>query len=223
MNFLRRIYPFNLEQTVNVLSEFGPLMTLFVVQKFCGPTIGIWSLIGTTLLALVVMRVVLNKLPILAIIAGGVTLLFSVIALRTEDPGWIQIKVTLFNLVFAGVLTGGLLTKRNVFKHTFETTFHYTDEGWSRFTTAMIGLFVFLAIANEVIRQTFWHTNQYEFWGWHGTGFDLWALFKLAIVMPGSGIYTYFVTRPMRQYAIPPEDTGAAAATEAAVEISMIP
>jgi hypothetical protein len=56
MSFLRRVYPFNLEQTVNVLSEFGPLMTLFVVQKFFGPTIGVWSLIATTVLALVVMR-----------------------------------------------------------------------------------------------------------------------------------------------------------------------
>ena len=32
----KRFYPFNAEQTINILSEFGPLVTMFIVNAFCG-------------------------------------------------------------------------------------------------------------------------------------------------------------------------------------------
>ena len=32
MNWLRKLYPFNAEQTVNIMSEFGPLVAMFVVN-----------------------------------------------------------------------------------------------------------------------------------------------------------------------------------------------
>ena len=55
MQWILRRYPFNAEQTVNLLSEFGPLVTLFVINAAFGVTAGIWSLIVTTLISLVVM------------------------------------------------------------------------------------------------------------------------------------------------------------------------
>ena len=223
MSFLRRIYPFTTEQTVNLLSEFGPLMVFFVVNAVWDVTVGIWSLIGTTLLALVAMRVVLNKLPILALIAGGFTVIFSSISLITHDPMWVQIKVTLFNAAFAVFLGAGLAMKKNFFQYAFEKTFHYTEEGWNRFTAGMMILFVILAVANEVIRLTLWHANNYTILGRTDTGLQFWILFKVAIVMPGSGLYAYLLTRPMRKYAIPPEDVAAASTTETAIEVSMVP
>ena len=223
MSFLRRIYPFNLEQTVNLLSEFGPLITLFVMNALFGVTAGIWSLIVTTVLALIAMRVVLNKLPVLALIAGSFTLIFSSISLITHDPVWVQIKVTMFNAAFAIVLGSGLVLKRNFFKYAFEKTFHYTEEGWNRFTFGMMILFGVLAVANEVIRIGFWHSKEFTLFGQPTTGLQIWILFKVAVVMPVSGLYAFLLTRPMRKYAIPPEDVAAANATETAVEISMVP
>ncbi|MEO1793480.1 MAG: septation protein IspZ, partial [Pseudomonadota bacterium] len=76
MTWLRKHYPFNAEQTVNLLSEFGPLITLFVVNAIFGVTAGIWALIVTTIMSLIVMWVVLRRLPMFALIAGGITLIF---------------------------------------------------------------------------------------------------------------------------------------------------
>ena len=42
MGWLRRIYPFNAEQTVNILSEFGPLVTMFIVNGVYGKTTRTW-------------------------------------------------------------------------------------------------------------------------------------------------------------------------------------
>ncbi|MGF1650269.1 MAG: inner membrane-spanning protein YciB [Hyphomicrobiaceae bacterium] len=203
---LRRIYPFNAEQSVNLLSEFGPLITLFVVNAVYGVTAGIWALIGSTVLALIVMWIVLRRLPIFALIAGGITLVFSAISLYYDDPMWVQLKVTLFNAVFAAFLWIGLLMNKNFFKYTFEKSFHYTAEGWNKFTRSFIVLFLLLAAANEAIRLIFWHSEQYDLLGWQTDGLNVWVMFKIVIVMPITGLYAFVMTRRLQHYAIDPPD-----------------
>jgi len=205
----KRIYPFNKEQTVNILSEFGPLVTLFVVNAVYGVTAGIWSLIVATILSLIVMWVVLKRLPMFALIAGGITLVFSGISLYYDDPMWVQLKVTLFNAVFAVFLMAGLAMKKNFFKYTFGKTFRYTDEGWAKFTWSFVYLFLFLAAANEAIRLYFWHTEQYNLFGWQTDGLNVWVMFKVVIVMPVTGLYAWYMTRLMQKHRIDEdEDAG---------------
>jgi intracellular septation protein len=206
---LARIYPFNAEQTVNLLSEFGPLVTLFVVNAIYGVTAGIWALIGTTILSLIVMWIVLRRLPMFALIAGGITLVFSGISLYYDDPMWVQLKVTLFNAVFALFLAAGLAMNKNFFKYTFGKTFHYSEEGWSQFTKSFIALFLFLALANEAIRIGFWHSNQYELFGWQTDGLNIWVMFKVVAVMPLTGLYAFIMTRRLQKYAIDPPPAAA--------------
>lgn len=205
MKWLLNLYPFNREQTVNILSEFGPLVTLFVVNAIYGVTAGIWSLIATTILSLIVMWIVLKRLPMFALIAGGITLIFSGISLWTHDPMWVQLKVTLFNAVFAVFLAVGLIMNRNFFKYTFEKTFHYSLEGWNKFTWSFIFLFMFLAAANEAIRLGFPWRENFDLMGWKTDGLNVWVMFKVAIVMPLTGIYAYVMTRKLQKYALSPE------------------
>ncbi|MEN2495198.1 MAG: intracellular septation protein A [Hyphomicrobiaceae bacterium hypho_1] len=202
MKWILSRYPFNTEQTVNLLSEFGPLATLFVVNAVLGITAGIWSLIVTTIVALIVMKIVLNRLPIFALIAGGITLVFSSISLYTKDPMWVQLKVTLFNGIFALFLAAGLATKNNFFKYTFEKTFHYTSEGWHKFTRSFIVLFLLLAIANEAIRLGFPWDQKFNLLGWRTDGLNVWVMFKIIIVMPLSGIYAFVITRMLQSHAV---------------------
>lgn len=210
-SFFGRIFPFNAEQTVNLLSEFGPLITLFVVNAIWGVTEGIWALLLTTLLALVVMWMVLRRLPMFALIAGGITIVFSAISLYYDDPMWVQLKVTLFNVFFAAFLGIGLMMKRNFFKYTFEKTFHYTQRGWDEFTRSFMLLFLLLAVANEAVRIGFWHSNEYDLIGWHTDGLNIWVLFKVLVVMPVSGLYAYVMTRRLQKYAITEEQARVAA------------
>ena len=209
MTWLRRLYPFNAEQTVNLLSEFGPLVTLFVVNALYGVTAGIWSLIGTTILSLIVMWIVLRRLPMFALIAGAITLAFSGISLYTNDPMWVQLKVTLFNAVFAIFLAAGLMMGRNFFKYTFEKTFHYSAEGWNKFTRSFIVLFLFLAAANEAIRLGFPWNEDFDLLGWKTDGLNVWVMFKVAIVMPLTALYAFVMTRRLQKYALTAEQLNA--------------
>ena len=54
MTWRKRHYPFNAEQTVNILGEIGPLVAMFLVNGVYGIAAGTWALIGSTLLSLVV-------------------------------------------------------------------------------------------------------------------------------------------------------------------------
>jgi intracellular septation protein len=200
MNWLRRLYPFNAEQTVNILSEFGPLVTMFIVNALYGISTGTWALILTTAVAIWVMRVVLGRFPVFPVIASTVTIVFGALTLVTGDAMWVQIKVTIFNALFAAFLFGGLWTGKNFFRYVFGKTFHYTKKGWNRFTYSFAWFFVFTAVANEFVRLTFKDDEFYTVLGYQLDGVNVWILFKVAIIMPLSGIYAWLVSRQMQRY-----------------------
>lgn len=279
MGFLKRLYPFTAEQTVNILSEFGPLVTMFIVNAAAGIDWGTKALIASTIIAMVVMRMVLGRFPVFPIIASSVTIVFGLLTLVTGDPIWVQIKVSIFNALFAGFLFGGLfstspvmsrhavvtvlgllvvgcalqtplvltakaaqwttlndahnplfanviclaslaigflvgmLFKRNFFGYVFEKTFHFTAEGWDRFTFSFAWFFIFTAVMNEIVRQVFDAKTFYPvpFLG-AMDGVNIWILFKIAFIMPISGMYAWYLTRLMQKYRIDPPAVSTATA-----------
>ena len=72
MNWLRKLYPFNAEQTVNIMSEFGPLVAMFIMNAAYGINVGTWALIISTVIAIVTMLKVLAPLPMFPMIASTV-------------------------------------------------------------------------------------------------------------------------------------------------------
>lgn len=195
-------YPFNTEQTVNLLGEIGPLVLFFIVNGIAGVTAGTWSLIISTVLSLVLSMVMLGRPPIMPFIAGGVSIAFGFIALYTGDAMWVQIKVTIFNTLVALMLWMGLRTGHNFFHFVFGKTFHYTPEGWRKLTRNVAWFFLFTAAINEAVRLGF---NGVEIWTTDHvfTGIDIWVLFKLFIVMPLTALFFWWQVRIMQQYRLP--------------------
>jgi intracellular septation protein len=216
MSALKRLMPFNAEQAVNILSEFGPLVLMFIVNAMYGIAAGTWALIGSTFLAMFVMLLVLGRLPVFPVIASTVTMVFGGLTIITHDPMWVQIKVTIFNALFAAFLFGGLWFERNFFKYVFEKTFHYTKEGWDKFTWNFAWFFVFTAFANEFVRLTFKDERIYDVLGMQMDGVSIWIAFKIAIIMPLSGFYAWYLTRLMQRYRISEEQAAAEAAAAVA-------
>ena len=63
MKWRQRHYPFNAEQTVNILGEIGPLCAMFLVNGIYGIAAGTWALIGTTIVSLVTDLWMLGRPP----------------------------------------------------------------------------------------------------------------------------------------------------------------
>ena len=196
----RRLYPFNAEQTVNILSEFGPLVLMFLVNALYGINAGTWALIISTLAAIVAMVYMFRRPPIFPLIASSVTIGFGALTLITGDPMWVQIKVTIFNAMFAGFLFLGLYMKRNFFQYVFDKTFHYTQEGWDTFTRSFAWFFMLTALLNELVRLGFKDDHIYHVLGFDMNGVDIWIAFKLFFVLPMSGIYAWLLTKWMSRH-----------------------
>jgi len=300
MSARRKLYPFNAEQTVNILSEFGPLVTMFVVNAITKDiNKGTWALLLTTAIAMAAMFYMFRRPPVFPLIASTVTIGFGALTILTKDPMWVQIKVTIFNALFAGFLLGGLwhyqsprqllnelgpiiamllvswlvgleagvmtlfafmalaivmargmlsdldwvtllmtltfaaldyaahdpvwlqtnlvvcsalaagfaggaiLLRHNFFKYVFGTTFHYTQQGWDLFTRSFAWFFVFTAVLNEIVRLTFKDDQTYTILGQQLSGVNIWILFKVAFIMPVSGVYAWLLTRWMHRHHIP--------------------
>ena len=212
MHTPKRLYPFNAEQTVNILSEFGPLVTMFVVNALLGITAGTYALMIATVLAIAVMFYMFRRPPVFPLIASTVTIVFGAMTLWTGDPMWVQVKVTIFNALFALFLLTGLWTGRNFFKYVFGQTFHYTEHGWGLFTKSFAAFFILTAILNEVVRQSFIDTQIYDVLGRQMSGINIWIAFKILLIMPLSGVYAWLVTKWMARYRLPEPQSMAAAA-----------
>jgi intracellular septation protein len=202
MNWRRRHFPFNAEQTVNILGEIGPLVAMFLVNGIHGIAAGTWALIITTIISLAASLWVLGRPPIMPFIAGGVSVVFGALTLITGDAMWVQIKVTIFNTLVAGVLWLGLRSGHNFFRFVFGNTFHYTDEGWYRLTRNVALFFLGTAVVNEVVRLGF---DDFELFALDRmfTGVDIWILFKIFVIMPVTALYFWWQVRLMQKYRLP--------------------
>lgn len=202
----RRFFPFNAEQTVNILSEFGPLATMFIVNGLYDINTGTWALILTTMVAIAVMFYMFGRPPVFPLIASTVTIVFGALTIVTGDPMWVQIKVTIFNAMFAAFLFIGLWLDRNFFEYVFGKTFHYTKQGWNTFTRSFAWFFVLTAVLNEVVRLTFHDTHIYHVLDHEMSGVNIWIAFKLVLIMPLSGLYAWLLTRWMARHHKSPDD-----------------
>jgi intracellular septation protein len=210
MSGKRHWYPFNAEQSLNIASEIGPLVAMFVVNFAYGVEAGVWSLVATTVVALVASIVVLKRPPIMPFIAGAVTVTFGALTLLTGDPKWVQIKVTIFNSLVAVVFFIGLMQRKYFFEFVFGKTFHYKEEGWRLLTRNAAIFFLVTALANEAVRLGFatasipcpealtWLMRKEVL-----DGLDIWMIFKLFIVMPFTTLYFVWQVRAMQGYRLP--------------------
>jgi intracellular septation protein len=145
---------------------------------------------------------VLGRPPIMPFIAGAVSIVFGTLTLITGDAMWVQIKVTLFNALVAGLLWIGLRTGKNFFRFVFGNSFHYTGEGWYKLTRNVALFFLATAVVNEVVRLGFAHAHitalNHVF-----TGIDIWILFKIFIIMPVTGLFFWWQVRLLQQHRLP--------------------
>ena len=201
-------FPFNAEQTVSVVGEIGPLVAMFLVNGIYDIYAGCVALIVATLASLVVTLWVLGRPPIMPFIAGGVSITFGALTMITHDPMWVQIKVTIFNSLVALTLWIGQKTGHDFFRFVFGKTFHYTDEGWHKFTRNVALFFLGTAIFNEAVRLGF---DDFEMLALNRlfTGVDIWVLLKIFVVMPVTGLYFWWQLRLMQKYRLPQPSSAA--------------
>jgi intracellular septation protein len=119
-----------------------------------------WALVVGSAIALVVGVIVERRLAPFPAIAGGAALVFGGLTLFLHDKRFLQIKPTVMNLVFAAVLFGGLILRKQPLKLLLGESFEMPDGAWRKLTVRYGVFFVALALLNEFV----WRTQSEKTW-----------------------------------------------------------
>ena len=159
-----------MNQLVRLVFEISPLVVFFV----CNAQYGIFTATGAFMIVTAVsvstMWILERRLPVMPLVSGIFVLTFGGLTLALQDETFIKLKPTIVNLLFAAILSAGLLRKIPLLQKLFGSVMNLTNEGWKLLTTRWIVFFVVLACLNELV----WRTQTTEFW----------IQFKLFGVMP---------------------------------------
>jgi intracellular septation protein len=119
-----------------------------------------WWLVGGSAVAILVGIAVERRIAPFPLIAGGAALVFGGLSLVFHDPRLLKIKPTIMNLVFAGVLLGGLALRKHPLKLLLGEAFEMPESAWRTLTLRYGLFFVALAVLNEIV----WRTQSDSVW-----------------------------------------------------------
>ncbi len=146
---------------VRLVVDYGGLVVFLVTFLATHDMItATGGLVAGSAVALLIGFVVERRLAPLPLFAGLMALVFGGLTLALHDPRIIKIKPTVTNLVFAGVMLGGVAMGKNPLKALFSGAIHLSAAGWRRLTIRYGVFFVAMAALNEVV----WRTQPDSVW-----------------------------------------------------------
>jgi intracellular septation protein len=178
------------KQALKMLLELAPLGVFGLIYWRTGNVFwGIGCFMAATAIALVASRVMFGRIPVMPLVSGLAVMVFGGLTLWLQDETFIKVKPTIVNLLFAGVLLGGLAFGRPLIKYVFGEAFKLTDDGWRLLTLRWGCFFIALALLNEIV----WRSFSTAFW-W---SFKAWGMMPLTLIFAVAQIGL------IRKYAVP--------------------
>ena len=108
------------------------------------------------------------------IVTGSFIIFFGGLTLFFQDEGFIKMKPTIINIVFAFILLIGLKFNKLLLKMAMSTAFKLSDDIWIKLTIRWSCFFIFLALLNEIV----WRTQTTDFW----VSFKVFGIMPLSIL-----------------------------------------
>jgi intracellular septation protein len=127
-------------------TEAGPLLVFFVVNAKFHLFVATGAFMVAIVAAMIASYVVTRHVPIMALVTGGVVLVFGTLTLVLHDETFIKVKPTIIYSLFAAIM--------------FDQVFNLTPQGWRILTMRWALFFLGMAVLNEVI----WRTQTTNFW-----------------------------------------------------------
>jgi intracellular septation protein len=143
-----------LNPTIKLVLDLGPLLVFGATYFFFDLYTATAVLMGAALVAAAVAFALTRHLTKLQIWTTIAIMVFGTLTLVLHDKLFIQVKATVFYVVLAGVLLGGLAAGKPVLGVVFDSVLHLTEEGWRKLTLRLGLFFLALALMNEVVRNT---------------------------------------------------------------------
>lgn len=174
--------------------DLGPLVVFFAANYLHGIMIGTAALMVATAIAIGITYSVERKVPPMPAVTCVLVMIFGGLTLYFDNEVFIKVKPTIVNLLFAAALLTGLALGRNFMKALLGRVLQLTDEGWRIMTKRWIGMFVMLAVVNEVL--------------WRSVDTDTWVTFKAFGIPLLVLVFSLFLVPVLRQHQLEQRDGG---------------
>lgn len=96
-----------------------------------------------------------EKVPPFLLISSAVIGAFGAIGIIWQSKTFLFVKPTIVNLLYAGVIFGGLAVGRNIWKLLFQSVFRLPDFAWKTLAIRWGMFFVAMALWNEFLWRNF--------------------------------------------------------------------
>ncbi len=170
------------------LLEMGPLILFFVVNYFYGIFAGTAILVVSTIISLIVSKLLYKSIPMLAAFGCVAVVLFGSLTLIFDNDLFIKIKPTVVSLIIAGILLLGKVIGKNPLALVMQSSITLEEEGWTKLTWLWVFMFIVMAIANEI--------------AWRNLTTDQWVSFK-AFGIPVLSVFFGLLSLPiLKKYQI---------------------
>lgn len=162
-----------MQNKTKIFIDIAPLACFFIAYKAWDIVVATAALTAVTVVLTAITYFKTKKISVTPLVTGAVVAVFGTLTVVLHDDFYIKIKPTLVNLVFAGILLGGLAMNRIFIKYLLSGALELDERGW-RIISLRYGLFfIFLAILNEFI----WRNFSTDFW----VNFKVFGMFLITI------------------------------------------
>lgn len=139
---------------VNTLCEFGPVLGFLIAFELKDFMTGVVVMMLSTLISLVILRILEKHTPIFALISSGTVLFFGGVSLFIDLPGVFILRDTVFDALFGLAIIVSVWIGKPLFRYIFSGVFAITHKGWSILSLRWGIFFLILALINEWVRLT---------------------------------------------------------------------
>ena len=151
-----------------------PLVAFFIAYKLGGVYWATGIIIALTLLSLVIGYAFTGRIAKFPLFSGILITVMGGLTLYLQNDMFVKMKPTAANLVFAGILGGGLLANRMFLKDLLGSAIEMPLTAWRTLTWRWTVFFLVLAGLNEYV----WRTMSEDTW----VNFKVFGLMGLTMV-----------------------------------------
>ena len=169
-----------------LLIDIGPLAVFFVFYTRSDLKTAILPFMIATIIAVLFSYIIEKKIPIMPTVGAVIILIFGGLTIYFDNETFFKMKPTIINLLFAGILYGGIILNKSLLRYLLGAALKLQDEGWDILTKRWIGFFIALAILNEII--------------WRTQTTDIWVNFKVFGILPITFIFTLTQFSTIKKY-----------------------
>ena len=171
-----------------LIIDIGPLAVFFIFYTRSDLQSAILPFMIATVIAVLISYTLEKKIPVMPTVGAMIILVFGGLTIYFDNDVFFKMKPTIINLLFAGILYGGIVLKKPLLRYLLGAALKLQDEGWSILTKRWIGFFIALAILNEII--------------WRTQSTDIWVNFKVFGILPITFIFTITQFSVIKKYQI---------------------